>query len=89
MSRKRTCGKRCHSAKSNPKTCRCFCSGYFHGGSSGAVHRRELYDGVTKLEEHGFEKGKTKFIAQQALPMPPHSTPVLDGEGEDYTDGLS
>ncbi len=67
MSRLRRCDKRCHSAKGT--RCNCWCGGYFHGSRQVAVtHRQELFDGVTKLEEHGFEKGKTKFIAQQGLP---------------------
>ncbi len=69
----RTCGKICHSAKGT--RCRCVCQSYYHGkNGTGAANRVALAQATEAeqallLEQHGFEKGKTKFIYQQELPL--------------------
>ena len=67
MGRVRRCDDRCHRATGT--RCKCWCGGAFHG-SAGAANRLALQDGVTeRLEQHGFEQGKTGYIEQTRLPV--------------------
>jgi len=67
MGKVRRCDKRCHTAKGT--RCKCWCGGIFHG-SAGAANRAALTQGATEpLEEHGFRKDETAYIAQEELPM--------------------
>lgn len=67
MARVRTCGKQCHSAKGD--RCKCWCGGAFHG-QHGLANRRAVMEGAEHLlEEHGFVKGETRFIANGELPL--------------------
>jgi len=65
----RVCDSRCHNGKNDPKTCKCFCGGHFHG-AAGMVNREALYnikDDTEKLiylGEHGFLHGETKYKEQ-------------------------
>ena len=65
MSARRRCDDRCHKAKGD--RCGCWCGGTFHG-SVGAVNREALKQGTLKVEDHGFEEGKTVYLEQTTLP---------------------
>jgi len=73
----RKCDRRCHEARG--KRCACWCGGSFHG-TGGAANRAALTEGVTDLlKEHGFEEGKTAYIAQTVMPLtdpPPAPAPL-------------
>lgn len=78
MGRVRRCDSQCHRAKG--KRCICWCGGRYHGqNGTGAVHRQELFDGIEKLEDHGFVKGETVFKAQVELPIALVSGDTVDG----------
>jgi hypothetical protein len=63
----RRCDDICHNSKGT--RCSCVCGGYFHGkNGDGAAHRLELQEGLTTLGEHGFEKGKARYVSQLQLP---------------------
>ncbi|MDD5501579.1 MAG: hypothetical protein PHH57_07900 [Candidatus Omnitrophica bacterium] len=67
MGKVRRCDKRCHTAKGT--RCKCWCDGFFHG-SAGATNRSALAQGAAELlEEHGFRKDETAYIAQEELSM--------------------
>lgn len=61
MSRIRTCGKRCHTAKR--KLCKCWCKGHFHG-EPGTINREDLAaDFATLLlEELNYDQSKMRYI---------------------------
>lgn len=71
MGRRRSCGKRCHSAR-GPR-CRCVCGGFFHGkDGAGAANREALAHAVLPeelLKQHGFNGGETAYIDQTKLPL--------------------
>lgn len=69
MKRIRTCGDQCHNAKGDPKSCRCWCHGNFHG-TAGAGARDWIYQfGKEALKHNGFVPGETVYKEQTKLPL--------------------